>query len=218
MTNFGVLGTGIVGQTIGSALLDLDHQVMLGARDAANEKASAWAAEAGERASHGTFRDAAGFGEIVINATSGDGTLPALEAAGTDQLAGKVVIDVSNPLDFSNGFPPSLSVPSTDSLAERIQRAHPSARVVKTLNTMTCAVMVEPARVLGEHQVFVCGDDVDAKVTVGELLGSLGWPADRVIDLGGLTGARATESYVLFWVYVRIALGSNDFNIQVHRA
>lgn len=218
MTKFGVLGTGIVGQTIGSALVGLGHSVMLGARDAANEKATAWAAGAGERASHGTFRDAAGFAEIVINATSGEGTVPALEAAGTDQLAGKVVIDVSNPLDFSAGFPPSLSVPSTDSLAERIQRAHPSARVVKTLNTMTCAVMVEPGRVPGEHHVFVCGDDADAKVTVMELLGSLGWPADRVIDLGGIGGARATEAYVLFWVHVRIALGSNDFNIQVHRA
>src|SRR5664279_3724452 len=218
MTNFGVLGTGIVGQTIGSALLNLGHKVMLGARDASNEKAAAWAAEAGERASHGTFRDAAGFGEIVINATSGDGTLQALEAAGTDQLAGKVVIDVSIPLDFSNGFPPSLSVPSTDSLAERIQRAHPSARVVKTLQTMNCAVMVEPASVPGEHHVFVCGDDADAKATVVELLGSLGWPADRIIDLGGIVGARGTEAYILFWVQLRIAFGSNDFNIQVHRA
>lgn len=218
MTNVGVLGTGIVGQTFGSALVDLGHGVMLGARDAANEKATAWAADAGELASHGTFRDAAAFGTIVINATSGEGTLAALEAAGTEQLAGKVVIDVSNPLDFSTGFPPSLSVPSTDSLAERIQRAHPSARVVKALNTMTCSVMVEPARVPGEHNVFVCGDDADAKATVVELLGSLGWPADRVIDLGGLGGARATEAYVLFWVHVRIALGTNDFNVQVHRS
>lgn len=218
MTNIGVLGTGIVGQTLGSALVGLGHSVMLGARDATNEKATAWAAGAGERASHGTFRDAAGFGEIVINATSGEGTLQALEAAGTDQLAGKVVIDVSIPLDFSNGFPPSLSVPSTDSLAERIQRAHPSARVVKTLQTMNCAVMVEPASVPGEHHVFVCGDDADAKATVVALLGSLGWPADRIIDLGGIAGARGTEAYILFWVQLRIALGSNDFNIQVHRA
>lgn len=218
MTNIGVLGTGIVGQTLGSALARLGHPVMLGARDAANEKAAAWAADVGELASHGTFRDAAGFGDIVINATSGDGTLAAVESIGTERLAGKVVIDVSNPLDFSNGFPPSLSVPSTDSLAEQIQRAHPMARVVKTLNTMTCAVMVEPARVSGEHHVFICGDDAEAKLTVLELLGALGWPATRVVDLGGIVAARATEAYVLFWVHVRIALGSNDFNIQVHRA
>jgi predicted dinucleotide-binding enzyme len=218
MTNVGVLGTGIVGQTLGSALVGLGHGVMLGARDAANEKATAWAAGAGGLASHGTFRDAASFGDIVINATSGTGTLAALEAAGTDQLAEKVVIDVSNPLDFSNGFPPSLSVPSTDSLAEQIQRAHPSARVVKALNTMTCSVMVEPDRVPGEHNVFICGDDGEAKATVVDLLGSFGWPAARVIDLGAIASARATESYILFWVHVRIALGTNDFNVQVHRA
>jgi 8-hydroxy-5-deazaflavin:NADPH oxidoreductase len=218
VTNVGVLGTGIVGQTLGSALVRLGHGVMLGAREAANEKATAWAADAGELSSHGTFRDAAGFGDIVINATSGVGTLAAVAAAGTDQLAGKVVIDVSNPLDFSNGFPPSLSVPSTDSLAEQIQRAHPSARVVKALNTVNCLVMVEPAKVPGEHNVFVCGDDADAKATVVELLASLGWPAARVIDLGGIASARATEAYILLWVHLRIALGTSDFNVQILRA
>jgi predicted dinucleotide-binding enzyme len=218
VTNFGVFGTGVLGQTIGSALVRLGHGVMLGARDAANPKAQAWAAAAGELASYGTFRDAAGFGAIVINATLGDGSLAALAAAGPDQLAGKIIVDISNPLDFSNGFPPSLSVPSTDSLGERIQRAHPSARVVKTLNTMNAAVMVEPTRVPGEHHVFVSGDDADAKATVVALLASLGWPPARVIDLGGIASARAVESYLMLWVYLYGALGTADFNVQVLRA
>ena len=128
-----------------------------------------------------------------------------------------MLIDVSNPLDFSHGFPPCLSVPSTDSLAERIQRAHPQAKVVKTLNTVTAALMVDPSRVLGEHNMFMAGDDAAAKATVLELLDALGWPADRVIDLGGIACARGLEAYVLFWVQLRIAFGTSDFNIDVKR-
>jgi 8-hydroxy-5-deazaflavin:NADPH oxidoreductase len=218
MTKFGILGTGAVGQSVGRALVRLGHSVLLGSREADNPKATAWAADAGELASHGTFRDAAQFGEIIVNATSGEGTLPAVEAAGIDALAGKIVIDISNPLDFSAGFPPSLSVPSTDSLAERIQRASPAAKVVKTLNTVTAAVMVDPSRVPGEHGLFICGDDSAAKATVVELLGSLGWSAGRILDLGGIASARAAEAYVLVWVHLYAALGTADFNIEVHRA
>jgi predicted dinucleotide-binding enzyme len=140
-----------------------------------------------------------------------------MDLAGDENLAGKVLIDVSNPLDFSHGFPPALSVPSTDSIAERIQRAHPQAKVVKTLNTVTAPLMVDPSRVPGEHNMFVAGDDADAKATVTELLGTFGWSAERVIDLGGIVSARGLEHYVLFWVHVRIAFGTSDFNIDVKR-
>jgi 8-hydroxy-5-deazaflavin:NADPH oxidoreductase len=218
MANFGVLGTGVVGPTIGSKLIELGHGVMLGSRDAANEKATTWAADAGELAHHGTFRDAAQFGDVIVNATVGHGSLAALEAAGAENLAGKVILDTSNALDFSNGFPPSLSVPSTDSLAEQIQRAHPEARVVKTLNTVTASVMVDPSRVPGEHNVFVSGDDTEAKATVTDLLVSFGWPASRILDLGGIATARASEFYVLLWVHLYGTVGTSEFNIEVHRA
>jgi 8-hydroxy-5-deazaflavin:NADPH oxidoreductase len=218
MANFGVLGTGVVGPTIGSKLVELGHSVMLGARDATNDKATAWAADAGELAHHGTFRDAAQFGEVIVNATAGAGSLAALEAAGTENLTGKVLVDISNLLDFSNGFPPFLGVASTDSLAEQIQRAHPDARVVKTLNTVTASVMVDPSRVPGEHNVFVSGEDGDAKATVTDLLVSFGWPASSIVDLGGIATARASEFYILMWVQLYSALGTPDFNIQVHRA
>ncbi len=225
MASFGVLGTGVVGQTLGSKLVLLGHSVVLGARDADNPKAVSWAADVmsraaggGGQARNGTFRDAAQFGEVIVNATLGHGALAALDAAGSDNLAGKVLIDISNPLDFSNGFPPFLFVPSTDSLGEQIQRAHPAAKVVKALGTVNAEVMVDPSRVPGEHNLFVSGDDAAAKASVVELLGSFGWPADRVIDLGGIASARAIESYLLLWVHLYAALGTADFNVQVRRA
>ncbi len=222
MANYGIFGTGFVGQTLGNKLLQLGHSVKMGTRDTANPDATAWvtaanAADAGGRASHGTFSDAAAFGDVLINATSGDGTPHAVAAAGAENLAGKVLIDVSQPLDFSNGFPPSLSVPSTDSLAARLQRAHPDVKVVKTLATVNAAVMVDPARVPGAHSLFMSGDDEEAKAEVRDLLASFGWPAGRIIDLGGIDSARGIEAYVVLWVYVYSALGTADFNIEVHR-
>jgi predicted dinucleotide-binding enzyme len=222
MANYGIFGTGVVGQTIGSKLLELGHHVRLGSRDAANADAAAWVtaaetADAGGRASQGTFSDAAAFGDVLINATSGDGTPHAVAAAGAANLAGKMLIDVSQPLDFSNGFPPSLSVPSTDSLGARLQRAHPDVKVVKALATVNAAVMVDPARVPGQHNLFIAGDNDEAKAEVRDLLASFGWPAGRVIDLGGIESARAIEAYILVWVYVYSALGTADFNIEVHR-
>jgi len=223
MANYGVFGTGVVAQTLGSKLLELGHQVRLGSRDATNADAAAWvkaaeSADAGGRASQGTFSDAAAFGDVLINATSGDGTPHAVEAAGAANLSGKVLIDVSNPLDFSNGFPPSLSVPSTDSLAARLQRTYPDVKVVKALGTVTAAVMVDPARVPGAHSLFIAGDDDEAKAQVRDLLASFGWPGGRIIDLGGIPGARAIEAYILLWVYLYSALGTADFNIEVHRS
>jgi predicted dinucleotide-binding enzyme len=142
-------------------------------------------------------------------------TLAALESAGEDNIGDKVLIDVSNALDFSQGMPPSLAVANTDSVAEQIQRRFPSARVVKSLNTMNCAVMVDPAAVPGYHNVFVSGDDDGAKTTVRELLGQFGWPQEAVVDLGDIKSARGAEAFVLFWVFLRGALGGNQFNLGV---
>jgi len=211
---FGVLGTGTVGQTIGTRLVDLGHEVTMGSRHAGNEKAVAWATAAGGRARAGTMTDAAVFGEIVVNATYGMGSLEALEAAGAANLAGKVLVDISNALDFSAGFPPAILNSSTDSLGERIQRAFPDARVVKTLNTINADVMVNPGLIPGGHSVFLSGNDPAAKQTVSELLRSFGWTDEDVIDLGDITTARGPEMYVALWVRLLGTFGTH-FNIRV---
>src|SRR6478752_2884472 len=162
----GILGTGVVGQTIGGKLADLGHDVKLGSRTATNEKAAKWVAQHGSHASQGTFADAASFGEIVFNCTSGIVSLEALRSAGAANLAGKVLVD------FSNGVPPTLSVCNSDSIAEQIQRAFPDTKVVKTLNTTNAAVMVNPSVVPGDHDIFVSGNDAGAKSQVSELLRS----------------------------------------------
>src|SRR4051794_35712514 len=154
-----VLGTGVVGRTIASKLLELGHEVRMGSRSAGGEALGEWLAAAGEGAKGGTFADAAEGSELIFNCTAGTASLAALGAAGTENLAGKTVVDVSNPLDFSHGMPPTLAVCNDDSVAERIQGAFPEARVVKALNTVTSAVMVDPGRVRGDHSIFVCGED-----------------------------------------------------------
>jgi 8-hydroxy-5-deazaflavin:NADPH oxidoreductase len=213
----GVLGTGTVGQTLGTKLVELGHEVRMGSRDAANEKAHGWAASAGERASAGDFADAAGFGELVFNCTAGAVSLQALEQAGDDALRGKALVDVSNPLDFSRGMPPTLTVCNDDSLAEQIQRRFPDTRVVKTLNTVNAGVMVDPASIPGEHDVFVCGDDEAAKAQVVELLESFGWPRERIVDLGGIDGARAAEMYLPLWLRLFRTFGTRQVNVRVVR-
>jgi predicted dinucleotide-binding enzyme len=222
-----VLGTGTVGQTIAGKLSDLGHDVVVGTRDReatlarsepdamGNPAFPAWLAE------HPTvrlaeFAEAAAEGELVVNATGGAGSLEALTQAGAANLAGKVLLDVSNPLDPSRGFPPSLLVKDTDSLAEQIQRAFPEARVVKSLNTMTAALMVDPARVGGgDHSVFVSGDDAAAKETVVELLTSMGHI--DVIDLGELSTARGAEMLLPIWLRLMSALGTPYFNFKIVR-
>lgn len=212
----GILGSGTVGNTVGGKLVDLGHEVKMGSRSATNEKAAAWVAKAGKGASQGTFAEAASFGEIVFNCTNGNATIEALQQAGVENFAGKIVLDLANPLDFSKGFPPSLSVSNTDSLGEQVQRALPNAKVVKTLNTMTNAVMVDPSRVKGDHDVFVCGNDAGAKAQVTQMLREwFGWK--HVIDLGDITQARGTEMYLPLWVRLYGVLGTADFNIHVAR-
>jgi len=209
-----VLGTGMVGETIGSKLVALGHEVKMGSRSATNEKAAAWVKKAGAKASQGTFADAAAFGELLFNCTSGSGSIEALNAAGKENLQGKILLDISNPLDFSKGMPPALFLSNTDSLGEQIQRTFPALKVVKTLNTISANVMVDPARIPGEHAVFVSGNDAEAKAQVKRLLTEwLGWK--QVIDLGDITTSRGTESYLPLWLRLWGVMGTPDFNIQV---
>jgi predicted dinucleotide-binding enzyme len=212
-----VLGTGSVGRAIAGKLVELGHEVTMGSRSADNEALREWVAGAGEGAGGGSFAEAAANGELIFNCTAGTASLEALDAAGAENLAGKTLVDVSNPLDFSAGFPPTLSVCNDDSLGERIQAAFPETRVVKSLNTVNCDVMVDPARVRGDHAIFVCGEDEAAKAQVGALLEAFGWPAEAIVDLGGIDAARAAEMYLPLWLRLYGTLGGADFNISIAR-
>lgn len=209
----GVFGTGEVGQAIGTRLVETGHHVTMGGRDPAGGKALEWAAGTGGDA--GDFAAAARDAELVVNATGGGVSLDAFERAGS-RLDGVVVMDVSNPLDFSGGEL-DLTVPRTDSVAERLQRAYPGARVVKALNTMNNQVMVHPELVPGPHEAFLAGDDPDAKATVTGLLRGFGWPAEGILDVGALSAARGLEAGIQFWVTLRMALGTNQFNFHLAR-
>ena len=205
----------MVGRSLAGKLVTLGHEVRMGARDASNERAAGWARESG--GSHGTFADAAGFGDAIVNATAGTASIDALDAAGMERLAGKVLIDVANPLDPSRGMPPPLAYCNEDSLGERIQASFPEARVVKTLNTVNANVMVDPSLVPGEHTVFVCGDDPAAKAQVAELLVSFGWPEGSILDLGGIESSRVCEMYLALWLRLWNAAGTANLNIAVRR-
>jgi hypothetical protein len=222
----GILGTGIVGQTLGAKLAELGHEVMVGTRDVGHTQErtdpgpfgappfSAWH-RAHPAVRLGTFAEAARHGEVILNATTGVGSLEALHLARAPNLGGKVLIDASNPLDFGQGMPPTLALCNTDSLGEQIQRAFPAARVVKALNTVTAFLMVNPALIAnGDHSLFVCGDDADAKAQVTAWLADwFGWR--DVIDLGDITAARGTEMYLPIWLRLWGALGTGMFNVKV---
>lgn len=210
---FGVLGTGVVGQMLGGKLATMGHDVMMGARASDNEKVVAFAQRTGGRA--GTFVEAAAFGQMVFNCTRGDSSLATLSNLEAE-LAGKVLVDVANPLDFSQGYPPHLTVSNTDSLGEQIQRELPATFVVKTLNTVNAQIMVEPARIRGRHTVFVSGNDQSAKGKVMDLLRNFGWLS--ILDLGDITTARAAEQILPLWVRLYGVLGTGDFNIAVLKA
>lgn len=225
--NIGVLGTGMVGRALVGKLAQLGHAVILGTRNvedtvARNEKdglsglpLAEWRAQ-NPTVELGTFAQAAAHGEVIINATNGSVSLEALKQAGEANLNGKVLIDVSNPLDFSKGMPPTLFVKDTDSLAEQIQRGFPNARVVKTLNTLTAALMINPGQLAdGEHTVFVSGNDAAAKAVAVELLQSFGWR--DILDLGDLSTARGAEMFMPLWLRAWGALGTGIFNFKVVR-
>ena len=221
-----VLGTGMVGQSIAGRLHELGHAVVVGTRDPTatlartepdgmgNPPFPAWHADHPD-VPLATFAEAAAHAELVVNASSGAASLAVLGLAGADNLAGKVLVDIANPLDFSRGFPPTLFVKDTDSLGEQVQRAFPETRVVKTLNTLTASLMVDPGALGESSTVFVSGDDAQAKATVTVLLESFGH--DDVIDLGPLETARGTEMLLPVWLRLMSALGTGAFNFQIVR-
>lgn len=224
--NIAVLGTGMVGQAIAGRLDELGHSVVVGTRDPqatsartepdgmGNQPFSTW---------HGahpgvglvTFAEAAAGADLVVNASSGEAALELLRLAGAENLAGKVLLDIANPLDFSAGFPPTLFVKDSDSLAEQIQRAFPETKVVKTLNTLTASLMVDPKSLGESSTVFVSGEDAAAKAVVVEILESFGH--DDVIDLGGIETARGTEMLLPIWLRLMGALGTAQFNFKIVR-
>lgn len=207
----GVLGSGLVAQALSARLAELGHDVVIGTRDA--EKLKGWQSS-NQKVKIDSFAETAAHGEIIFNATNGAASLQALAMAGPENLHSKILVDVSNPLDFSNGFPPSLTVFGTDSLAEQIQRAYPSTKVVKTLNTVTARIMVYPQEVAGgDHHVFISANDVDAKAQVTELLRSFGWT--NIFDLGDLSTARGTEAYMLLWVRLFGAMNTGMINVKI---
>ena len=223
----GILGTGGVGKTLAARLDGMGHEVMVGTRDPGqtmsrtdpdqygNPPFSAWRKEHPE-VELGTFDEAAAHGEMVVNATAGVVSLMALDQAGEENLNGKVLVDVSNPLDFSQGMPPTLAVSNTDSLGEQIQRRFVEARVVKTLHTMNAYLMVDPVQLAGaDHTVFVCGDDAEAKAEVTEMLRDFGWT--DILDLGDISAARGTEMVMPIWLRLFGALQKPVFNFKIVR-
>lgn len=219
----GVLGTGMVGRAIAGKLAAIGHEVSMGTRDvqASRERAPGrdepsladWLA-ANEGVRLATYAEAAEGAEMVFNCTAGAASIEALEMAGVERLEGKVLVDIANPLEWSDDGP-SLFVSGHDSLAERIQRAFPETPVVKTLNTVNAEVMVDPDTVGdGDHTAFLSGDDEAAKAEVADLLmEGFGWR--HVLDLGDLTTARGAEAYLLFWIRARQALGTSAFNVRI---
>ncbi|MBX2968564.1 MAG: NAD(P)-binding domain-containing protein [Cyclobacteriaceae bacterium] len=212
-----VFGTGMVGDTIGSRLIELGHQVMMGSRTANNEKALAFVAKHKSGASAGMFLEAATFGEIIFNCTKGEASMNALREA-ERALDGKIIIDVANPLDFSRGMPPSLiqSLSNTNSLGEEIQKTFPKTQVVKTLNTMWCGLMVNPNLIGGgDHINYICGNDAGAKSKVKSLLKEFGWQEKNILDLGDITNARGTEAVLPIWLRVWAATQNGAFNFKL---
>jgi len=224
--NIGILGTGMVGQSLAGTLFDRGHAVVIGTRSVSATLANSNPTSNGlppysvwhkhyPQVRLATFAEAAAHGELVLNCTSGVVALEALRMAGEKNLNGKILIDISNPLDFSKGMPPSLSVCNTDSLGEQIQRAFPNVKVVKTLNTTNAFVMVNPAAVPGDHNLFLSGNDEGAKAQVKNLLTTLGWKESNILDLGDITTARGTEQLLPIWIRLFTRLQNPMFNFHV---
>jgi len=217
--NIGVLGTGTVGEAIASALIKKGFNVRMGSRTANSEKGAAWVEKSGEGASQGSFNEAAGFGEIIFICLNGAYALEALQTIDKKNVEGKIVIDLTNPLDFTKGMPPQIleGLGNSNSLGEEIQKALPNAYVVKTLNTVNYKLMVDAREVnKGDHHLFVCGNNADAKNKVKHfLVDNFHWKADHLIDLGGIEAARAVEAIVPFWVLVYRSIGTPLFNFKI---
>jgi predicted dinucleotide-binding enzyme len=229
MKRIAIMGTGSVGQAFASKFITLGYEVMLGTRNV-SEKLSSTAKDAygnpplgewhsiNKAVKLGTFEEAAIFGEIILNATMGVKSIAALSLAGAKNLNGKILIDVSNPLDFSKGLPPGLlpELSNTYSLGEEIQKTFPEVKVVKTLNTMWNGLMVNPGMLNGgDHSVFICGNSPEAKEKVKEILKSFGWPDGNILDLGDISSARGTEMYLPLWLRIFGATGNGAFNLKI---
>jgi predicted dinucleotide-binding enzyme len=213
-----VLGTGMVGNALATKLVQVGHEVMMGSRSADSKPAQDWRNSIGKGAQTGTFSDAAAFGELIISCTNGTNSVAALRQAGEANLRGKIVIDISNPLDTSQK-PPTLAFCNTDSLGERIQREFPEAIVIKALNTVNCDVMINPAVVPGDHNLFICGNDVAAKGRIAQFIAdNFGWKRDNIVDLGDISNSRGTEMYLALWIRLWGKLGTPLFNIHIVRA
>ena len=213
--NIGIFGTGQVAKQLAGAWRQRGHAVMIGGRSAQREETRQWADAHDIR--YGTFEETASFGQTLVNCTAGMHSLDALAQTNEDDMRDKVLLDVSNPLDFSRGFPPTLGIVNDDSLGERIQTRWPQLHVVKVLSTVANTVMVDPSIVPGPHTLLMCGDDDEAKSTVSRWLADdFGWR--DILDLGDITQARGMEAYLLLWVRLYGAIGHDRFNIHISRA
>ncbi|MEM0947769.1 MAG: NAD(P)-binding domain-containing protein [Pseudomonadota bacterium] len=215
---YGVLGTGMVGHSLATKLVSLGHEVRMGARTADNDTAAEWAATSGAEAGHGTFGDVAAWSDRIIFAVKGARILDVADSVTNAAVSGKIAIDVTNPLDMTQGMPPTMipELSNTTSAGEALQARLPEANVVKTLNTMNHLIMVDPARVPGDHDVFLCGDDAAAKAGVVSMLREFGWRDP--IDLGPLAAARGTEGMMPFWLRMWGVVGNAEFNYRITRA
>lgn len=224
-----VIGTGTVGRTFAEKLIALGHEVMMGTRNVADKMASTekdlygnppfreWH-EQNQRVGIKTFAEAAAFGDIVLNTTQGINSVNALKQAEANNLNGKVLIDIANPLDFSKGMPPGLlpELSNTHSLAEEIQKTFPGVKVVKAFNTMWCGLMVNPTMIGGgNHTSFICGNDAEAKTKVKLFMKEFGWKEENILDLGDISSARGTEAYLHIWLRIYNATQNGAFNIKV---
>ena len=224
-----VFGTGNVGQTIAAKLVSLGYEVMIGTRDVKEAKSRTETDRYGSpgfatwltsntKVKLGTFAEGASYGDLLVNATSGSASVNAFKSAKTDDLNGKIIIDIANPLDFSKGMPPSLipSLSNTHSLGEELQKEFPQSKVVKTLNTMWCGLMVNPGMIGGgDHVNYLCGNDNEAKNKVKELLNKFGWKEDNLLDLGDITCSRGTEAVLPIWLRIMGTTGSGAFNFKI---
>jgi predicted dinucleotide-binding enzyme len=206
----GILGSGEVGQKLADGLVAIGHTVKMGTRSP--DKVSTWAARHGGKASVGSFSDAASFGEIAVLATSWEGTSSALQLAGAGNFSGKVVIDVTNPLDFSKGVPPRLAVGRDDSGGETVQRLLPGARVVKAFNIVGNPHMFRPDFPGGPPTMFICGSDGSAKKQATEILDAFGW---ETVDIGGIEMSRLLEPLAMLWImyYFKTGTGNHAFKL-----
>ncbi len=228
--NISVLGTGSVGQALASKLVSLGHNIFMGTRNVENSlkrtEPDGWGNPApgiwiknNPEVKLCTYKEAVQKGnDLIVFAMNGNAALECLNSVGEELLNGKTMLDISNPLDFSKGFPPSLTICNTESLAEKIQSQYPGLKVVKSLNTMSNPIMINPSVIPGEHSVFISGNDQVAKSEVTVILNSFGWKNDNIIDLGDISTARGTEMMLPVWVRLFGKLQTPFFNFHINIA